>query len=310
MVQENSLNNKIIIICGPTASGKTSLAVNLAKELNTEIISADSMLIYKGFDIGTAKPTTEEKQGIKHHLIDIVDGNSSFSVADYRDNALQIVNKLQKNGKIPIICGGTGFYINSILYDFSYGNSSSNTDIRQKYVDFLNINGCAALHDLLKEKDPLSAEKLHQNDTKRVIRALEIYELSGIPKSSYNDKVSSKFDYIALSYDYDRESLYNRINERVDKMLQCGLIDEVENLLKNGVDKNAQAMQGIGYKEVLKYLNGDVSYADTVEEIKRNSRRYAKRQITFFKRLDGLTYLQPVNGFEKSLEIIKNKFGE
>lgn len=310
MVQENSLNNKIIIICGPTASGKTSLAVNLAKELNTEIISADSMLIYKGFDIGTAKPTTEEKQGIKHHLIDVVDGNSSFSVANYRDNALQVVNKLQKNGKIPIICGGTGFYINSILYDFSYGNSSSNTDIRQKYVDFLNINGCAALHDLLKEKDPLSAEKLHQNDTKRVIRALEIYELSGIPKSSYNDKVSPKFDYIALSYDYDRESLYNRINERVDKMLQCGLVDEVENLLKNGIDKNAQAMQGIGYKEVLKYLNGDVSYADTVEEIKRNSRRYAKRQITFFKRLDGLTYLQPVNGFEKSLEIIKNKFGE
>lgn len=309
MVQENSVN-KIIIICGPTASGKTSLAVNLAKELNTEVISADSMLIYKGFDIGTAKPTTEEKQGIKHHLIDIVDGNSSFSVADYRDNALQIVNKLQKNGKIPIICGGTGFYINSILYDFSYGNSSSNTDIRQKYVDFLNINGCAALHDLLKEKDPLSAEKLHQNDTKRVIRALEIYELSGIPKSSYNDKVSPKFDYIALSYDYDRESLYNRINERVDKMLQCGLIDEVENLLKNGIDKNAQAMQGIGYKEVLKYLDGNISYADTVEEIKRNSRRYAKRQITFFKRLDSLTYLQPVNGFEKSLEIIKNKFGE
>lgn len=310
MVQENSVNNKIIIICGPTASGKTSLAVNLAKELNTEVISADSMLIYKGFDIGTAKPTTEERQGIKHHLIDIIDGNSSFSVADYRDNALQVVNNLQKKGKIPIICGGTGFYINSILYDFSYGNSSSDIDIRQKYVDFLNKNGCTALHDLLKEKDPLSAEKLHRNDTKRVIRALEIYELSGIPKSSYDDKISPKFNYVALSYDYDRESLYNRINERVDKMLQCGLIHEVENLLKNGVDKNAQAMQGIGYKEALKYLDGDISYANTVEEIKRNSRRYAKRQITFFKRLDGLNYLQPINGFKKSLEIIKNKFGE
>lgn len=309
MVQKDSVNN-VIIVCGPTASGKTSLAVNLAKILDSEVISADSMLVYKGFDVGAAKPTKEEMQGVKHHLIDVVDGASTFSVADYREAALPIVHDLLSRGKTPIICGGTGFYINSLLFNFSYGNASANTEIREKYNKLLIENGVDFLYNELKKCDPLTAKKLHPNDTKRVIRALEIFETAGIPKSSYVDDVKSQFNYVAVSCDFDREVLYSRIDKRVDVMLQNGLVFEVQKLLLNGILPESQAMQGIGYKEVVRFLKGECSYENAVEEIKRNSRRYAKRQITFFKRLNGLKYVNPDTCVEDTLKIIKENFGE
>ncbi len=292
MVQENSLNNKILIICGPTASGKTALAVECAKLLDSEIVSADSMYIYKGLDIGTAKPTEIEMQGVKHHLIDVASPFDTFSVGDYRELALPIIDDLISKGKIPIICGGTGFYINSILYDYSYGNVGSNLEAREKYFDLAKEHGNQYVFDILTAVDPESAKKLHPNDLKRVVRALEIYE-SGQKKSEIIDDLTPRYNYKAVTIDFNREDLYDRINKRVDIMLNDGLIDEVKKLLSHNISLENQCMQGIGYKEIISYLQGDCSLGDAVNNLKLNTRHYAKRQITFFKKLNGLEYLKP-----------------
>lgn len=291
MVQENSIKNKIIIICGPTASGKSDLAVECAKLLNSEVISADSMYIYKGLNVGTAKPTTQEMKGVKHHLIDVVHPKDSFSVSDYKRLAEPIIKNLLSKKKIPIICGGTGFYINSILYDLSYGNSEGNLVVREKYKKLAEEKGNEYVYNVLKDCDIESANKLHFNDVKRVIRALEIFE-SGTKKSEIQDEFLPKYDYKAYSIDFPRSTLYERINLRVDKMLSSGLIDEVKQLLTQGVDKTCQCMQAIGYKEVLDYLSGEISLGQAIELIKLNTRHYAKRQITYFKKLS-VTQLKP-----------------
>lgn len=292
MVQKNSVKNKILIICGPTASGKTTLAVECAKLLKTEVISADSMYIYKNLDIGTAKPTSVEMYGVKHHLIDVVEPFDTFSVSDYKKTAEPILLSLLDNGKIPIICGGTGFYINSLLYDLSYGNGKDNLEAREKYKRVAEEKGNLAVYEILKDLDPDTASKLHYNDVKRVIRALEIYE-SGVKKSEIIDDFTPKYDYKAYSIDFPRETLYERINNRVDVMVKNGLIDEIENLLTNGVTKENQCMQAIGYKEIIDYLDGTITLEQAIENIKLNTRHYAKRQITFFKHLQGLELLQP-----------------
>lgn len=285
--------NKVLVICGATASGKTSLAVECAKKLNTEVISADSQLIYKGLNVGTAKPTAEEMCGVKHHMIDIVEPTESFNVGNYRETALPIMKKLLSENKIPVICGGTGFYINSLLFDFSYGNIEGSEEVRRRYAEFLDQNGKEALFERLKEVDPETAEKLHVNDVKRVIRALEIYELSGKKKSEQNDKMISEYDYLAVAINFKREELYDRINKRVDTMLENGLVEEVEGLLSRGIDEKYQCMQAIGYKEVLAGLiNGDLR--STMRDIiKQNTRHYAKRQIVFFKKLPNIVWLEP-----------------
>ncbi len=293
MVQENSLK-KILIICGPTASGKTSLAIECAKLLESEVISADSMNVYKCLDIGTAKPTICEMEGVKHHLIDVVSPFENFTVFDYREIALNAINNLHSKGKIPVICGGTGFYINSILYDLSYGNSNANLEARDKYLDLAKKNGNQYVYDVLVKKDPETAKKLHPNDLKRVIRALEICE-SGCKKSQINDDLTPKFDYQAYSIDFPTDQLYDRINSRVEIMIESGLIDEVKSLLSQGISINYQSMQGIGYKEIFPYLNGEITLEETIELIKLNTRHYAKRQKTFFRKLQGLQYLQPDN---------------
>ena len=285
MVQKNSISNKILIICGPTASGKSDLALSLARSLNTEIVSADSMYIYKDLNIGTAKPTKQEMQGIKHHLIDVVSPYDNFSVSDYRNLALPIISDILSRGKTPIICGGTGFYINSILYDFSYGNSEANLEIRDKYMKLATQNGNEYVYNILKECDIETANKLHPNDLKRVVRALEIYH-SGTKKSDIKDQLVPKFDYLAYSIDFKREILYSRINNRVDIMVQKGLVAEVENLLNSGVTKNNQCMQAIGYKEIINYIEGNCTLDKAIEDIKLNTRHYAKRQITYFKKLN------------------------
>ena len=303
MVQENSLKKKIIIICGPTASGKTNLAVECAKMIDSEVVSADSMYIYKGLDIGTAKPTAEEMQGIKHHIIDVINANEDFSVSDYKKMATDVIEDIISRGKIPIICGGTGFYINSILYDLTYGNSQKNDEIREKYNKLALEHGNEYVYNILKELDLESAKKLHYNDTKRVIRALEIYH-SGVKKSDIKDELVPKYDYRAYSIDFPREKLYERINFRVDLMVKNGLIEEITNLLKSGVTRENQCMQAIGYKEILDYLDGFCTLEKAIDDIKLNTRHYAKRQITYFKKLDVIK-LQPDNVTQLAKQIIE-----
>ena len=283
----------MLVICGPTASGKTGLAVACAKKLNTEIISADSQLVYRGLNIGTAKPTEEERCGIVHYMIDVADPKDNFSVFDYAERAIPIVNRLIDNGKTPIICGGTGFYINSILFDFAYGHTGAYCAIRDKYNALLIERGKEYIYGLLQNVDPETAEKLHVNDTKRVVRALEIYEASGKKKSEQNDELIPKYDYLAVAVNYPREELYKRIDMRVDQMFECGLVDEIESLRANGVDENCQSMQAIGYKEVLKCLKNGDNHSTMCDIIKQNTRHYAKRQITFFKKLPNILWLEP-----------------
>lgn len=297
---------RVLVICGATATGKTALAVDCAKILQTEVISADSQLIYKGLNIGTAKPTPEEMRGVKHDLIDIIEPKENFSVSDYKSAALPIVERLLKENRTPILCGGTGFYINSVLYNFGYGHAQANPEIRKKYETLLAEKGKEHLFGILQEVDPSSAEKLHVNDTKRVIRALEIYEVSGVKKSEQRDERRPRFDYLAVAVDYPREVLYNRIDKRVDKMFESGLIEEVKQLLKGGVDMSCQSMQAIGYKEVIEGLKNGLNESTMRDIIKRNTRRYAKRQITFFKKLDNIVLLKPEEAnAERVIELLK-----
>lgn len=282
---------QVLVICGSTATGKTALAVKCAKLLGSQVISADSQLIYKGLDIGTAKPTVNEMDGIVHHMIDIVEPNAVFSVSDYRKMALPIASKLVSEGKVPVICGGTGFYINSLLFNFSYGNVAGDSAIRRKYENILNEYGKEYLFELLKHVDEPSARKIHQNDTKRIIRALEIYEASGRRKSDIADNTDPEFDYVAVAINYSRDELYCRIDKRVDDMFDNGLVEEVESLLLRGIDKNCQSMSAIGYKEVISCLENGDSRSTMREIVKRNTRHYAKRQQTFFKKFPNIVWL-------------------
>lgn len=281
---------EIIIICGPTCTGKTALGISLAKKIGGEIISADSMAIYESLDLGTAKPTIEERALVPHHLIDVVKPESDFSVSEYEDKALSVIADLKNRGVTPIIVGGTGFYINSVLYKLSYGNSAGNLPVREKYFEMAKTQGAKAVWEELNKIDPQSAAKIHANDVKRVVRALEIYFATGEKKSDQKDEFIPRFSYLAYTISLPRDVLYERINARVDKMFDCGLVKEVQSLIDRGITDKNQCMQGIGYKEVYEGLkNGDLETAK--ELVKLNSRRYAKRQITFFKRLEGLVPL-------------------
>lgn len=296
---------EVLVICGATATGKTALAAECAKLLGSAVISADSQLVYKGLDIGTAKPAKEEMLGVPHYMIDVAGPKDEYSVSDYRDAALPIAEDLVSQGKVPVICGGTGFYINSLLFDYSYGGVPANEEVRKKYENLAAERGKEYVYDILKEKDGASAAKLHPNDLKRVIRALEIAE-SGIKKSDIDDGSSPRFSYLAVAADFQREQLYARINERVDKMFEAGLVDEVKGLLARGTDENCRCMQAIGYKEVLEGLKNGYSQSTMRDIIKQNTRRYAKRQITFFKKLPNLVWLPPEEATaEKVLSLLK-----
>ncbi len=284
---------KVLVICGATASGKTALSVACAKQFNGEIISADSLLVYKGLDIGTAKPSLDEREGIPHHMIDVVPPTESFSVSDYEDMALPIVERLLSQGKTPIICGGTGFYIQSILYKSQFGNVGANEELRAYYEGLAREHGKEYVHQILLEKDEDSGKKLHPNDIKRVIRALEIYDTTGKAKSAQCDKPIPRFDFVVVSIDYPREVLYERINQRVENMFTDGLLAEVKGLLKAGVTEEMQCMQGIGYKEIAEGLRLGSTIEEIKELIKKNTRNYAKRQQTFFKRMQNHEYLSP-----------------
>ena len=284
-----------IIILGPTASGKTSLSIDLAKELKTEIVNADSMYIYIGLDIGTAKPTIEEMKNIKHHLISFVEPSQNFSVSEYQQNAKQTIQTIRDKNLCPIIVGGTGFYIDSLIKNYSYGNTIKNEAIRKELEDELKIFGKEYLYDRLKKLDFQSSQKIHLNDTKRVIRALEIFLSSNQKKSEIqnsNDVVLQ--NPLIIGLDIPREKLYERINKRVDIMMQNGLLEEVKTLYNSGLNpENSNAMKGIGYKELVSYIKGEISLNEAIDKIKQHSRNYAKRQLTWFRRNDNIIWINP-----------------
>lgn len=283
---------KVLVICGATATGKTALAIDCAKKLHTEIISADSQLIYKGLSVGTAKPTEKERDGIVHHLIDVIEPNETFSVSDYKTRALPILEGLIYANKTPIVCGGTGFYIESLLYESAFGNVGASVEIREKYERIEKEKGKSYLHELLEKVDEESARILHENDVKRVIRALEIFELTGKKKSEQRDEKSARFPFVAVCIDFPRDELYSRIDRRVDEMFSRGLVDEVKTLLSRGITLEYQCMQAIGYKEIARGLSEGKTEDEMKEGIKKATRNYAKRQITFFKRLENVCFLK------------------
>lgn len=294
------------MVCGPTASGKSALAVEIALKFGGEIVSADSVSVYKGLDIGSAKPSEEEKKGVPHYLIDVASPKDSFSVGDYEELAVPAVEDISGRGKIPIICGGTGFYVNSVLYRMSYGLSKGDIGIRRKYEHAAEEKGREFVYSILKEKDPETAAKLHPNDLVRVIRALEIFDATGVKKSDIKDEMVPRYDFIALMPTLPREILYERINARVDNMMSCGLTGEVRSLLESGVTLEDQCMQGIGYKETAEAILSGTEIP--TEQIKMNTRRYAKRQITFFKRFQNLYPIDFTDNdkIEKTFKIIDN----
>ena len=277
---------KVIVICGPTASGKTALSIELAKKINGEIISSDSMQIYKNMNIGTAKPSQEEMQGIKHYLLDFVEPDQRYSVAEFKKDAEKAIEEILAKGKIPIVVGGTGLYIDSLIYGIEYQDIELDEKYRQELEDRAQKEGLQKLYEEAREIDPQAIQKISSNDKKRILRILEIYKATGKNKTEQefqSRKNGVKYDYKVFAIGLERDVLYERINKRVDIMIEQGLIQEVEQLLKK-YSKFPTAMQGLGYKEVVEYLQGITSKEEMIEKIKMETRRYAKRQITWFKK--------------------------
>lgn len=278
----------LIIITGPTGIGKTELSLELAKKYKGEIISCDSMQIYKKLNIGTAKIDLNETS-IPHHMIDIVEPSDNFTVADFKNSAKKIIIDINKRGGLPFLVGGTGLYINSLVYNLDFTETEPDYDYREKLRSLLEKEGSEFLYKKLKEKDKSMAEKIHQNNGQRIIRALEILK-SGKKKGDNFREENKDYNLIYLGLNMDRAKLYEKINQRVDKMVDLGLVDEVKNLLDDGLDKNSQSLKAIGYKEVISYIDGDIDFDEMVDLIKKNSRHYAKRQLTWFRRDDRIKW--------------------
>ncbi len=281
------MEKPLIVIVGPTAVGKTKLSIKLAHRIDGEIISADSMQIYKYMDIGSAKPSTKEQDGIKHYLIDEIYPTQSFSVALFNKLAREYINTIVSKGKLPIIVGGTGLYVNSLTHTMNFTPIISNDKFRKRMRERASQEGVMSLHNELKHIDPLAADKIHHNDLKRIIRALEVYHFTGKPITYYQQlSKHSKVPYnlVQIGLTMDRQMLYDRINKRVDIMMEQGLLEEVKYLKSIGCNRDNQSMQGLGYKELLSYLDNKWTLTEAVDAIKRNTRRYAKRQLTWFKK--------------------------
>ena len=297
---------KVIVICGPTASGKTALSIELAKQINGEIVSADSMQIYKDMDIGTAKPTQEEKQGIKHYLIDFVSPDERYSVADYKQDAKKAIREILKKGKVPIIVGGTGLYVDSLIYEIEYPNIEFDEKYREKLEKEVEENGLEELYEKAKEIDNEAIQKISKNDKKRILRILEIYHATGKNKTEQEKESRKKeveYDYKVFALKWDREMLYERINKRVDIMLEQGLIEEVKSIYEK-YNKFPTAMQGLGYKEVVEYLENKTTREEMIEKIKQETRRYAKRQMTWFRKNKQTIWLNGEDKKQNNTQII------
>lgn len=305
------MDRNVLVIVGPTASGKTSISIKLAEEFNGEIVSADSMQIYKYMDIGTAKPTIEEMRGIRHHLIDELYPDEEFSVASYYTLANKYIDEILSRGKLPIVVGGTGLYIKALTENMNFTETVCDWDFRERMKLEAQNRGNSYLHDKLKAVDEEAARKIHVNDVKRVIRALEVYEYTKLPisehrKRSIGKKADKRFVFIGLTM--DRDKLYDRINKRVDIMVENGLIDEVENLINNGYTPGLVSMQGLGYKEVVWYLQGKLNLDEMLDLLKRDTRRYAKRQYTWFRRNEDIKWIDIGNEADSqhAIKIIKD----
>jgi len=295
----------LAVIVGPTASGKTKVSISLAKIMRAEIISADSMLIYKYMDIGTAKPILTERENVPHHLIDILEPWQEFSVAQYQKIALRTVDDTHERGFLPILVGGTGLYINSVIYPMNFADAGYDPALRAKMLEDLKKYGTHYLHERLRNIDQVKADAINPNDTKRIMRALEVYQLTGRPmslNSQDNYRNESSFSLAIVGLNMERTKLYQNINRRVDKMFENGLVEEVKTLKNMGCKACMQSMQGLGYKQVLEYLEGRMNISETIELIKRNTRRYAKRQLTWFRR-DKRIYWVNIDDVENAQDI-------
>lgn len=301
---------KVIVICGPTASGKTKLSIEIAKKLNGEIVSADSMQIYKEMSIGTAKPTEEEMQGIKHYLIDCVSPSERYSVAEYKKDAIQAIDEIIAKGKTPIVVGGTGLYVNSLIYGIEYPEIEIDIEYRNKLEKIAETEGLEKLYKEAEKIDPEAIKNISENDKKRICRILEIYHSTGKNKTEQeieSRKNGPKYNYLVFGINMDREKLYDRINKRVDIMIDAGLIQEVKQVLSQH-EEFPTAMQGLGYKEVVEYLNGITTKEEMIEKIKMETRRYAKRQLTWFRRYEDIVWIDGLGDIQKNINIILEEY--
>lgn len=302
------MKDNLCIIVGPTSIGKSDLAIDLAQKHNGEIISADSMQIYKYMNIGTAKVREEEMKDIPHHMVDIIDLDEGFTVSDFKHMAKKHIKEINSKGRLPIVVGGTGLYINSLVYNLDFAQIPPNEELRMEYEDKIEKFGNEYLHNKLMKIDKSSGEKISIKDKKRIIRALEIYDSTGRTMSEYNKNfrvMNEDYNLLYISLDMDRAKLYERINNRVDIMLEKGLIDEVKSILEMGYNKDLISLKAIGYKEIIMYLENEISLEEAIELIKKASRNYAKRQLTWFRRDHRIKWIN-IDEYDKTIDICNN----
>ena len=298
--------DKLIILAGPTASGKTSVSIDLAKRIGGEIVSADSMQVYRGMDVGTAKIKADEMQGVKHYLINVLDPTEDFNIVKFQNMVKYSIEEIKRNGHIPILVGGTGFYIQSVIYDIDFDTQDDNGDIRKALEEEYDKMGANFMYEKLKKIDSVSAENIHKNNKKRIIRAIEYFLINNALISAHNEsqrKKDSPYDFRFFVLNPPRDILYDRINQRVDKMVEEGLVGEVKDLKNAGLSIENISMQGIGYKEILEYLDGEITLDEAIDNIKQNTRHMAKRQVTWFKREKDVIYINPFE-FENNEKIV------
>ncbi|MDD3653636.1 MAG: tRNA (adenosine(37)-N6)-dimethylallyltransferase MiaA [Desulfotomaculaceae bacterium] len=295
MSEKNKCLPPLLVITGPTATGKSEVAVQVAGKVGGEIVSADSMLVYRHMDIGTAKPSQADMRGIPHHLISIIEPDQDYSVAVYQKQAREVIADIYKRGKLPILAGGTGLYIRSVIDHYDFTGACRDEALRARLLKEAERYGFELLHNRLSEVDRQTADKLHPRDARRVIRALEVYYLTGRPLSSYQKKkedIKPLYNLVVYGLMMERKALYQRIEQRVEAMIEAGLVEEVQRLLIAGYSARLTSMQGLGYKEILLFLNGEISLPRAVELLKRNTRRFAKRQLTWFRRDERIRWLE------------------
>jgi len=307
---------KLLVLLGPTAVGKTRTSIELAKAWNAEIISGDSMQVYRGMDIGTAKITTAEMDGVPHHLIDICEPDHPFSVAEFQERCRTLIAEITARGKLPMIVGGTGLYIESVAYSYEFSEAGSDEAFRDEQQRYAEEYGGEALLARLREVDPAAADRLHVNDQRRIVRALEVYHLTGMTMSERleGQRKVSPYDLCLIALTMDRKKLYARIEQRVDAMIADGLIAEVQGLLDRNISPSNISMQGLGYKEIVRYLQGEYTLETAVELLKRDTRRFAKRQLSWFRHMNEIEWVEIFENFHENLNtihaIIAGKFSE
>lgn len=312
------MKKKLILIAGPTASGKTKLSVLLAQQIGGEIISCDSMQVYRRMNIGTAKVRPEEMEGIPHYMIDVLDPTEACNISWFKEQVKQHIEDISRRGKIPILVGGTGFYLNAILFDTQFEEMDTNLSYRKSLEEEARINGAVALHKRLEEVDPVSAQAIHCNNMKRVIRALEYFHQTGMPISKHNEQerkkretLTSPYDYTFFALDMEREILYDRINKRIDQMMDEGLLEEVKAFYQEGLSENLTSMKAIGYKEFYPYFRGESPVNECINQLKQNTRHYAKRQLTWLRHQANPIFI-PVDQYDfdadKIVEFMRSNF--